>query len=184
MIYILYAPSGLASTLGADTVDVIYRRIYGWPCERAGMNDTPTSEEPRPAGTLAEKLTWLMRHAHPAGKGPLTTHQAAALVKEVTGESMAHTTIWKICQGINTNPGVRIIEALARTFGVPAAYFFGEMTEHDVGLLEEQVELLAMIRDAGIDSAQLRTILGTSPGIRQAIVDLIRQTAESEDKNK
>ena len=144
------------------------------------MSDTAPGEQARPSGTLAEKLTWLMRHAHPAGRGPLTTHQAAALVKEVTGESIAHTTIWKICQGTNTNPGVRIIEALARTFGVPAAYFFGEMTEHETGLIQEQVELLAMIRDAGIDSAQLRTILGVSPGVRQAIIDLIRQTAQAE----
>jgi len=144
------------------------------------MNDMAPGEQGRPAGTLAEKLTWLMRHAHPAGRGPLTTHQAAALVKEVTGESIAHTTIWKICQGTNTNPGVRIIEALARTFGVPAGYFFGELTDQEMGLIQEQVELLAMIRDAGIDAVQLRTILGTPPGVRQAIIDLIRQTAQAE----
>jgi transcriptional regulator with XRE-family HTH domain len=144
------------------------------------MDDTAPGEEARPRGVLAEKLTWLMQHARPAGRGPLTTHQAAALVREVTGESIAHTTIWKIGQGLNTNPGVRIIEALARTFGVPVGYFFGELTDEEYGLIQEQVELLAMIRDAGIDSVQLRTILGAPPGVRQAIVDLIRQTAQAE----
>ena len=149
------------------------------------MSDASPSKEARPPGTLAEKLTWLMRHAHPAGRGPLSTHQAAALVKEVTGESIAHTTIWKICQGTNTNPGIRIIEALATTFGVPVAYFFGELTEQENGLIQEQVELLAMIRDAGIDSVQLRAILEASPGVRQAIIELIRQTAQAEaNRNK
>jgi len=137
-------------------------------------------EDARPSGTLAEKLTWLMRHAHPAGRGPLTTHQAAALVEQVTGESIAHTTIWKICQGTNTNPGMRVVQALAKTFGVPVAYFFGELSEQENDLIQEQVELLAMIRDAGIDSAQLRMILGAAPGVRQAIIDLIRQTAHAE----
>lgn len=144
------------------------------------MTETPPGGEGRPSGTLAEKLTWLMQHAYPAGRGPLTTHQAAALVREVTGESIAHTTIWKICQGINLNPGIRIIEALAKAFGVPVGYFFGELTDEEEGLIQEQVELLAMIRDAGIDSVQLRAFLGSSPGVRQAILDLIRQTAEAE----
>ncbi len=114
--------------------------------------ESSPGEDARPQGTLAEKLTWLMRHAHPAGTGPLTTHQAAALVEKVTGERIAHTTIWKICQGTNTNPGMRVIQALARTFGVPAAYFFGETSDEETGLIQEHVELLAMIRDAGVDT--------------------------------
>lgn len=145
------------------------------------MNEEfPAGEAMRAQGTLAEKLTWLMRHAHPAGTGPLTTHQAAALVEKVTGEKIAHTTIWKICQGTNTNPGMRVIQSLARTFGVPAAYFFGETSDQDTGLIQEQAELLAMIRDADIDAAQLRLILAAAPGVRQAIIDLIRQTTQAE----
>ena len=35
--------------------------------------------------------------------------------------------------------------------------------EPRAGLLQEYVELLALIRDAGIDRAQLRTILGLDP---------------------
>ena len=39
----------------------------------------------------------------------------------------------------------------------------GEGGEPGAGLLREQVELLALIRDAGIDRAQLRAILGLDP---------------------
>lgn len=39
----------------------------------------------------------------------------------------------------------------------------GEGGEPRAGLLQEHVELLALIRDAGIDRAQLRAILGLPP---------------------
>ena len=142
-------------------------------------NSSP-GEDGLQLGTLAEKLTWLMRHAHPAGRGPLTTHQAAALVEQVTGEPISHTTIWKITQGINVNPGMRVIQALAKTFAVPVSYFFGEPGEEENDQIQEQAELLAMIRDADIDTEQLRLILGAPPGVRQAIVDLFRQAAQAE----
>lgn len=138
------------------------------------------SEGIRPQGTMAEKLTWLLRHAHPAGTGPLSTHQASELVEKLTGEKVSHQTIWKICQGIHVNPSVRVVQALARTFGVPVGYLIGELGEAESGLIQEQAELLAMIRDADLDTAQLRMILSATPGVRQAIVDLIRQTAQAE----
>jgi hypothetical protein len=44
-------------------------------------------------------------------------------------------------------------------------------------LLHEQVELLALVRDARISGAQLRAILELSPQARQAIVSLAEATA-------
>ena len=41
---------------------------------------------------------------------------------------------------------------MARTFGVPAAFFFADFDEKQAGLLQEQVELLALIRDARIEA--------------------------------
>jgi hypothetical protein len=41
------------------------------------------------------------------------------------------------------------------------------------GLLHEQVELLALVRNARVSSAQLRVILGWSTEIRQAVIHLI-----------
>jgi transcriptional regulator with XRE-family HTH domain len=64
------------------------------------------------------------------------------------------------------NPQKRLIEALARTFGVPPAFFFDDYDEQ-ASLLQDQVELLALVRDARISSAQLRAILELSPQARQ-----------------
>jgi hypothetical protein len=73
---------------------------------------------------------------------------------------------------------------MARTFGVPAAFFFPEFDEEQAGLLQEQVELLAIIRDARIDTEQLRAILGLSPEARKAITDLIAVTARDDARRR
>ena len=52
------------------------------------------------------------------------------------------------------------------------------------GLLQEQVELLAMIRDARIDTGQLRAILELSPEARKAITDLIAVTSRDETRRR
>src|ERR1700677_1220751 len=129
--------------------------------------------------TLADKVNWLIDRAHPVGRGPFSNNEVAALIESVTGEEVSYTTIWKLRNGQAQNPQKRLIEALARTFGVPAAFFFDDYDEQ-AGLLHEQVELLALVRDARISSAQLRAILELSPQARQAIVDLVQATARDD----
>jgi hypothetical protein len=74
----------------------------------------------------------------------------------------------------------RLIEAKAKTFGVPTAFFFPEFDESQAGLLQEQVELLAMIRNARVDAERLRASLGLSPDARKAITDLIAVTVRDD----
>jgi transcriptional regulator with XRE-family HTH domain len=133
-----------------------------------------------PPQTLADKVDWLIDKAHPAGRGPYSNAEVAALIEKVTAEQYSHTTIWKLRNGQATNPQMRLIEALARTFGVPPAFFFSDYDDEQAGLLREQVELLALVRDAGVTSAQLRALLELSPGARQAVADLIEHTARTE----
>lgn len=137
-----------------------------------------------PPQTLADKVDWLIDSAHPAGRGPYSNAEVAALIEKVTGEQYSHTTIWKLRNGQATNPQMRLIEALARTFGVPPAFFFSDYDDEQAGLLREQVELLALVRDAGVTSAQLRTLLELSPGARQAVADLIEHTARTESRRR
>src|SRR5437660_6128417 len=134
--------------------------------------------------TLADKVNWLIDRAHTAGRGPYTNNEVADLIKKTTGEEISYTQIWKLRNGQAQNPQMRLIEAMARTFGVPAAFFFPEFDEQQAGLLQEQVELLAMIRDARIDTGQLRAILGLSPEARKAITDLITVTARDEARRR
>ena len=131
--------------------------------------------------TLADKVNWLIDRAHPAGRGPFSNNEIAALIKDATGEDVSYTTIWKLRNGQAQNPQKRLIEALAKTFGVPPAFFFDDYHEQ-AGMLKEQVELLALVRDARISSAQLRAILELSPQARQAIVSLVEATARDDPR--
>jgi transcriptional regulator with XRE-family HTH domain len=142
----------------------------------------PAGAQPDPAAvgpprTLAEKVEWLFSRAHPAGRGSYSNAEVVALIEKATGEQFSHTTIWKLRNGQGANPQMRLIEALARTFGVPPAFFFDDYDPEQAGLLAEQVELLALIRDTGVTAAQLRSLLELSPEALQAVADLVKHTA-------
>jgi transcriptional regulator with XRE-family HTH domain len=143
--------------------------------------DEPTDQAASaPARTLAEKVEWLISHAHPAGRGPYSNAEVVALIEKTTGQQFSHTTIWKLRNGQATNPQMRLIEALAQTFGVPPAFFFDDYDEQQAGLLRERFELLAIIRDARVTTTQLRTLLQLSPEALQAVTDLIKHTTRNE----
>jgi hypothetical protein len=74
-----------------------------------GAKSTP------PLHTLADKANWLISTAHPAGRGPCSNAEVAALIRKTTAERVSHTTIWKLRNGQATNPQKRLIEAMART---------------------------------------------------------------------
>ena len=139
--------------------------------------DDSTARRPR---TLADKVNWLIDRAHPAGRGPYSNAEVSALIEKVTGEEFSHTTIWKLRNGQAANPQMRLLQALARTFGVPPAFFFDEYDEEQAGQLMDQVELLTMMRDSGVTSAQMRALASLTPAARQAVVDLIEHTASRE----
>ncbi|HEV2377457.1 MAG TPA: hypothetical protein VGS19_35490 [Streptosporangiaceae bacterium] len=134
----------------------------------------------QPLRTLAEKVEWLIDRAHPAGRGPYSNVEIAELIEKVTGEQFSHTTIWKLRNGQANNPQMRLVQALAHTFGVPPAFFFDDYDPQQTGLLQEQVELLALIRDSGITAAHVRALAELSPAARQAVADLIAHTARAE----
>jgi transcriptional regulator with XRE-family HTH domain len=148
------------------------------------MTDAARADDPGtpPLRTLADKVNWLIDRAHPAGRGPYSNAEVIALIEKVTGEQFSHTTIWKLRNGQAANPQMRLIEALAKTFGVPPAFFFSDYDDEQAGLLREQIELLALVRDTGVTSAQLRALLQLSPGARQAVADLIEHTARTEEQ--
>jgi transcriptional regulator with XRE-family HTH domain len=130
--------------------------------------------------TLADKVNWLIEQAHPAGRGPYSNNEVAFLIHKATGEQISGTTIWKLRNGQAANPQMRLIEALAKTFGVEPAFFFDDYDEEKLGLLKDQVELLTLVRDAGITSAEFRALLGLGPEGRKAVAGVITRTAAAE----
>ena len=130
-----------------------------------------------PLKTLADKVNWVLDKAHPVGRGRFSDAEVCFKIHTVTGEQISTTTIWKLRNGQLTNPQLRVIEALARTFGVPAGFFLDDYDEEKLGLWREQVELLALIRDAGITAAEFRAILGLDAEGRRAVAGLIERAA-------
>ena len=140
----------------------------------ATSEETTGGAEAEPAlRSLADKVNWLIDTAGPAGRDPCSNAEVAGLIEQTTGERVSHTTIWKLRNGLAANPQMKLIEAMARTFGVPPGFFFEDFDDGQAGLLHEQVELLALVRNARVSSAQLRVILGWSTEIRQAVIHLI-----------
>jgi transcriptional regulator with XRE-family HTH domain len=134
----------------------------------------------RPLQTLADKVNWLIEQAHPAGRGPLSNSEACFLIHKVTGEEISVTTLWKLRNGQQKNPQLRVLQALATTFGVNPAFFFDDYDEEKLRLLQDQVELLALVRDAGITSAEFRALIGLDDEGRKTVGDLIRRAARAE----
>ena len=137
----------------------------------------PASAGREPLKTLANKVNWVLDKAHPAGRGRFSDAEVCFRIHAVTGEQISTTTIWKLRNGQLTNPQLRVIEALARTFGIPAGFFLDDYDEEKLGLWREQVELLALIRDAGITAAEFRAFLGMDAEGRKAVAGLIERAA-------
>lgn len=138
----------------------------------------------KPLRTLADKVNWLIDRAHPQGRGPYSNVELAEMITKASGVEVSYTTVWKLRNGQAQNPQKRLIEALARTFGVPPAFFFDDYGQQAAGLLRDQVELLALVRDSGITTVQLRAIAGLPDDARQAVVALIEATARAESRRR
>jgi transcriptional regulator with XRE-family HTH domain len=133
-----------------------------------------------PLETLADKISWLMERANPEGRGPLSAQDVSYLMLEVAGEKYSSNAVWRLATGEQKNPGFRIIQALAKVFGVDPNFFFESYDEQKLGLVEEQVKLLALLRDAKITSVQFRALMGMDPEGREMFADMIRRVAIAE----
>ena len=127
--------------------------------------------------TLAGKVDWLISTAHPAGRGPYSDAEVAALIREATGEPVTATAITKLRSGQATNPRQRLIAALAQFFEVPPDFFFDDYDGDQASLTPEQAELLALLRSARITSAEFRVLLRLSPHARQLLAGFVTAAA-------
>ena len=113
-------------------------------------------------------------------RSPLSAQDVSYLLLEVAGEKYTANMVWRLKTGETTNPGFRIIRALAKVFGVEPGFFFDDYDEQKLGLVKEQVELLALVRDAKITSVQFRALMGMDPEGREMFADMIRRVAVAE----
>lgn len=122
---------------------------------------------------LAAKLDRLFENIPKPGGGRYSNESAAQALAEL-GVSVTAQHLWHLRTGRRDNPSFRLLEGIARLFGVPIAYFSDEATEEQV---TEQMATLAALRDSGVKSLLMRA-QGVSPENVQhlgAILDQIRR---------
>ncbi|GAA0956304.1 helix-turn-helix domain-containing protein [Actinocorallia libanotica] len=127
---------------------------------------------------LAEKIDLLFKTVHPADRGPYSLQEAADGIERLTGEKVSHNTLWKLRTGKSDNPTKRVLEGLAKFFGVSPAYFFQENISEEI---RHQIELLSILRDTGVRGAQLRTFFELSPEGQEMVAELITKAARIEN---
>lgn len=95
--------------------------------------------------SLADKLNRLFATVRPDSSHEYSNEQVAAAVREA-GTPISQSYIWQLRKSKKTNPTLKHLQALARFFGVPTAYFVEDettarVTEQLARLAAEQARL-------------------------------------------
>jgi transcriptional regulator with XRE-family HTH domain len=137
-------------------------------------------EVPGPRRSLAEKVQWLLATATPGGK--ISDTDAAFRIYEATGEKITAMSLYRLRTGQSANPTRSTLDALARTFGVDPGFFFDDYASdaERLGLDQDQVELLAAVREAGMSTAEFRALTGLDGPARKIVADAIERAARAE----
>lgn len=125
---------------------------------------------------IAERLTRLIEIVHPPGRR-YSTREIAKTINDRAGRHvMSHTWLNDLQRGVELDPGIKRLEALAAFFGVTLLYF----VDDDVALrTSQQLEMLAALRDHGVRSMALRSP-GLSDRSLSAIVGMMDNAREIE----
>lgn len=132
------------------------------------------------ARTLAEKTEWLFQNVrNPEDGQSYSNARIAARIQEcVPGFSVTATTIWNIRTGKSENPSWRLIEGLAKAFGVSPLYFSDE-DETEVRQTQDELALLAALRDTTVRQLALRA-QGMTPESLATVLELVERVRQLE----
>jgi transcriptional regulator with XRE-family HTH domain len=138
---------------------------------------------------MRDRLNYLFETVRPAGKARYSVRDVAEAIKRDQGFDISASYINHICTGERENPGVQQVAALAKFFGVPPSFLFGD-GDHSAVLAElvalrnairAKEELAAATAD-GLQDPQVRFVALKARGLSEsnlgavaAILDQIRQ---------
>jgi transcriptional regulator with XRE-family HTH domain len=128
--------------------------------------------------TLAEKIDILFQTVRRPNRDMFSNDEVATACREATGESFSATYLWQLRTGRRDNPTMRHLEALAQFFEVPVAYFFDD---DQSSAIARELELLGVLRDAGVRSVALRALTLSPEGI-DTLNDMIDVLVRHEEK--
>ncbi|MFD9125944.1 XRE family transcriptional regulator [Kitasatospora sp. NPDC059571] len=125
---------------------------------------------------LADRIEQLFRIVRRPNGDPHSNEEVARACREASGESFSATYLWQLRTGRRDNPTKRHLEALARFFEVPVAYFFEDGQSERIA---EELALLGALRDAGVREVALRAVTLSPDGLG-TISDMIEAIARRE----
>ena len=133
------------------------------------------------ARSLAEKTEWLFQNVRdPVDGQHYSNARIAAKIEEcMPGFTVTATTIWNIRTGKSENPSWRLIEGLAKAFGVSPLYFSVEEDEAGTKQTQEELALLAALRDTSVRQLALRAQGMTSASL-STVLDLVERVRQLE----
>ena len=133
------------------------------------------------ARSLAEKTEWLFQNVRDPVDGQLYSNaRIAARIEEcMPGFTVTATTIWNIRTGKSENPSWRLIEGLAKAFGVSPLYFSAEADETGAKQTQEELALLAALRDTSVRQLALRA-QGMTDASLATLLELVERVRELE----
>jgi len=142
------------------------------------MGETPTGPPEASAGnkTLAEKLDYLFKTVKVTGPDGVRREYKYQEVEQALRErdyDISGSYLQYLRTGKRDNPTKKHLEALAAFFGVPAAYF---LDDDDRLGVEQDLELLTALQDAGVRSIALRAadLTPVSRELLSQILDTMR----------
>lgn len=128
---------------------------------------------PSPASSLAAKLNALIDERWSGESKAPGNAAIARLVREQTGLSISTGYLWMLRTGRRDNPTGPRLQALARFFRKPPAFFLDESAT------SEDFELAAALRKKDVRLIALRSD-GLSVKSKQAILEMIERAREIE----
>jgi len=127
-----------------------------------------------PTPSLAARLERLFDTLRRRDERPISNAAAAKAITEKTGYSISAAYLWQLRSGKSTNPTVEPLRAIAEFFGIAPSYLIDPEIDPKI---EAQLELIQVLRDAGIRDLAMRAS-GLTPeaiGSLRAMVDHARQ---------
>lgn len=123
--------------------------------------------------SFAARLNHLFETVHPPRKSEFSYAEVAAGVA-AKGHEISASYVWQLRTGERENPTLRHMRGLAAFFGVPASYFLEDAVEQRVN---EQLQLIASLRDAGVQNVALRATGVSARGLAaiEGMIDQIRE---------
>lgn len=82
--------------------------------------------------TFAQKLSTLIEGARASGGVPHSYRELSSAIDEAGGPAMSPAYIQQLATGKRINPKIHYVEALAKLFDVPVAYFFDDQVAEEV----------------------------------------------------